>query len=85
MQRLCGDMVWMPANWSAGARISWYGKFGYENFFLLVGMYPDRARKLLEVGGAQGRCQSRLIARAVRGCSHMLSCSGKTSAHSAGP
>ena len=65
-QQLCGDMVWMPANWSAGARISWYGKFGYENFFLIVGAYPDLARKLLEIGGAQGRCQSRLIARAVR-------------------
>jgi len=25
-------------------------------------MYPERAQKLLEVGGAQGRCQSRMIA-----------------------
>ncbi len=66
MQKRCGDMVWMPANWSAGARISWYGQFGYENFFLVVGMYPDRAQKLMEVGGAQGRSQSRLIARAVQ-------------------
>lgn len=66
MQKQCGDMVWMPANWAAGAKMSWYGEFGYENFFLIVGLYPDRARKLFEVGGAQGRCQSRLIARAVR-------------------
>ena len=66
MQERCGDMVWMPALWSAGAKISWYGQFGYENFFLIIGMYPDRARKLLEVGGAQGRCQSRLVARAVQ-------------------
>ncbi|MCL5271439.1 MAG: hypothetical protein M1457_13015 [bacterium] len=66
MQARCGDMVWMPANWSAGARISWYGKYGYENFFMIVAMYPDRARKLLEIGGAIGRCQGRLIGRAVR-------------------
>lgn len=66
MQRRCGDMVWMPANWSAGAKISWYFDFGYENFFLIVGLHPDRAQKLMEVGGAQGRCQSRLVARAVR-------------------
>jgi hypothetical protein len=64
-QTLCEDMVWMPAQWSAGARVSWYGEFGYENFFYIVGLYPARARKLMEVGGARGRCQSRLIARAV--------------------
>jgi len=58
-------MVWMPAQWGAGAHICWYGTFGYEQFFTLVGLYPDRALKLLEVGGANGRCQSTLIARAV--------------------
>jgi len=65
MQARCGDMLWMPAQWGAGARVTWYGKFGYENFFYIVGLYPDRARKLMEVGGAQGRCRSRLVARAV--------------------
>ncbi len=64
-QARCGEMVWMPAQWSAGARISWYGDFGYENFFHIVGAYPAQAIKLLEVGGARGRCQSQLIARAV--------------------
>lgn len=64
-QRDCEPMVWMPAQWSAGARVTWYGAFGYENFFLIVGLYPDRARKLMEVGGAEGRCQGCLIARAV--------------------
>ncbi len=64
-QAKAGDMVWMPAQWGAGARVTWYGEFGYENFFLIVGGHPDQARKLMEVGGARGRCQSRLIARAV--------------------
>lgn len=64
-QALCKDMVYMPANWSAGARASWYADFGYENYFLILGLYPDRAEKLMEVGGAMGYCQSRLIAHAV--------------------
>lgn len=66
MQERCGEMLWMPAQWEAGARVSWYGRFGYENFFYIVGLYPDQAQKLMEVGGAQGRCQSRLVARAVQ-------------------
>lgn len=65
-RRFSGDMLWQPAQWTAGARITWYGDFGYENFFYIVGAYPDRARKLMEVGGARGHCQSRLVARAVR-------------------
>ena len=66
LQQRCGDIVWMPARFGAGATLSWYSQFGYENFFLIVGMYPGRAQKLLEIGGAHGRCQSRLVARAVR-------------------
>ena len=64
MQASCGDLVWMPAQWGAGARISWYADYGYENFFAIVGLYPDRAKKLMEVGGARGRCMCRLVARA---------------------
>ena len=64
-QTLCGGMVWMPAQWSAGARLSWYGDLGYENFFLLVALYPERARKLMAVGGARGYNQGRMVARAV--------------------
>jgi len=69
-QARCGDMVWMPAQWGAGAKVSWYGAYGYENFFYVVGLYPDRARKLMEVGGAQGRCQSRLFKDAPATTSH---------------
>lgn len=66
MQSRCGEMVWMPAQWTAGARVSWYGEFGYENFFMIVGGYPEHAIKLMEVGGAQGYCRGRLVARAVQ-------------------
>ena len=65
MQTQCGDLVWMPAQWGAGARISWDGQFGYENFFHLLGAHLNHAKKLMEVGGAQGRSHSRLVARAV--------------------
>jgi hypothetical protein len=66
MQKRCGDMLWMPAQWGAGAKVSWYGDFGYENFFVIVGLYPERAQKLMEVGGANGRCMCRIIARGVQ-------------------
>jgi len=65
MQQKCGDMVYMPANWGAGARAGWFSEYGYENFFLLVGLRPDLAAKLFRIGGAQGRCQARLVARAI--------------------
>jgi len=66
-QALCGEeMVWMPAQWGAGAGISWYGEFGYENFFLIVGGFEAHARKLVEVGGMRGRNMCRLVAQAVR-------------------
>ena len=66
MRDRCGDLLWMPAQWGSGARISWYGDFGYENFFAIVGLYAERARKLMEIGGAQGRCRCRLVARACK-------------------
>ncbi|MCL2708029.1 MAG: hypothetical protein FWF03_02815 [Defluviitaleaceae bacterium] len=65
-QQKCGDMVYMPAQWGAGAKASWYGEYGYENFFLLYGLRPDLGIKLFEVGGAYGRFRSRVIAEMVR-------------------
>ncbi|MBI2194894.1 MAG: hypothetical protein HYU36_23185 [Planctomycetes bacterium] len=35
-QARCGDMLWMPAQWGAGARVTWYGDLGYENYFMIV-------------------------------------------------
>ena len=66
MQQACGEMVWMPAQWEATARVTWFFHFGYENFFCIVGRYPDRARKLMEIGGAQAANRCRLVAQAVR-------------------
>jgi len=65
-QALCGDMVYMPANWCAGAKLSWYADYGYENFFLLIGLRPDLGAKLCRRGGVLGRHLSRLTAEAVK-------------------
>jgi hypothetical protein len=62
----CGSMVYMPAQWGAGAKLQWYDDYGYENFFIIVAAYPDHARKLMEMGGATGRLKNLLVARAVR-------------------
>ena len=64
-QAKCGDMLFMPAQWGAGAYASWYGVYGYENFFLLIGLRPDLGAKLMRLGGAMGRCRSKLVAAAV--------------------
>ena len=65
-QARCEDMLWLPAQWGAAARISWYIPFGYQNFFIMVAAHQKHACKLLETGGAQARNTSRLVARAVR-------------------
>jgi hypothetical protein len=62
----CGGMVYMPAQWGAGAKLQWYDDYGYENFFIIVAAYPDHAKKLMEMGGATGRLKNLLVARAVR-------------------
>lgn len=66
MQEKCGEIVFMPAVWGSGAYITWYEQYGYENFFLLIGLYPEHAKKLIEIGGANGYNKSRLVARAVK-------------------
>ena len=65
-QKLCGDLVYMPAQWATGAKLQWYDDYGYENFFMIVGAYPDHAQKLMEIGGAVGKNRCKLIARAVQ-------------------
>ena len=82
---VAGEMVWMPGNWEAGAIFEWYFDFGYETFFEIVGAHERQARKLFEIGGARGYCQSSLVARAVQeGLFPTLCFSVKTSAPSRG-
>ena len=64
-QQACGQIVWMPAQWGAGSRSAWYEQFGYETYFLLIGLHPDRMVRLFQIGGAHGLNLCRVIARAV--------------------
>ena len=61
----CGDLVWLPAQWGIAAKATWYDELGYENYFIIVGSYPQHAKKLMEVGGARGYCNSLVLGRAV--------------------
>ena len=66
VQAQCGDIVYMPAQWDAGARASWFQTYGYENFFMLIALRPDLAAKLFRIGGAHGHNKGRVLARAVK-------------------
>lgn len=59
------DVVFMPAQFGLGSYFSWYNEYGYNNYFMLIALYPDLARKLIEIGGAKGHFISRVIAKAV--------------------
>jgi len=64
-QNAIGEMVWMPAHWANTACLSWYGQFGYENYFMLVALHPQRIARAIQVSAAQAHCRNRVIARAV--------------------
>jgi len=64
-QELAGEMLWCEPHWMASAKITWFTEYGYENFFALVGSYPERAAKLFAVGGARAHVRCRAIARCV--------------------
>ena len=59
------EMVYMPAQWDVGGMAAWYRHFGYENYFMLIPLYPELARKLIEIGGVKGHFASRIVAKAV--------------------
>jgi len=60
-----GEMVWMPARWDACACLGHYHTLGYENFFLMVGLHPERIAKMVRRSAAGAHCVNRLVARAV--------------------
>jgi len=41
MQKLLGEIVWLPVRWDACTHFEWYGEFGYENFLLLFATNPE--------------------------------------------
>jgi len=65
-QSASGDMVWMPARWNNNVpNLSLYFRFGYENFFLLVGLYPELVGRTLARAGMVAHCNNRVFAKLV--------------------
>ena len=64
-QAVCGEMIWMPARWDACACLGHYHTLGYENFFLMVGLHPERIAKMVRRSAARAHCVNRLVGRAV--------------------
>jgi hypothetical protein len=65
-QQAAGDMVWMPARWNNNCPYSaMYHRFGYENFFLLVGLYPELVGRSIARSGAVAHGNNRIVAKLV--------------------
>lgn len=64
-QLLCRDMLYMPAQWDNTPRIIWSELLGYESFFTVLGLAPDRVEKLIEISSVKAYQRNTLVARAV--------------------
>jgi len=64
--KISSGLVNMPAQWGLGSYAMWYNEFGYENYFMLIGLYPQLAQKLFEISGVKGNFMSRLLVKAVK-------------------
>lgn len=65
-QAQCGDILWCQADWHMIPKALWYHEFGYEPALMLVGLYPDQGRRLIEYSAVRGRQWATLRARAIR-------------------
>ena len=64
-QSACGDMVYMPAQWDNIPRLLWSELLGYENLFLILGLYPAKIVRLIELSAVQAHLRNKVLARAV--------------------
>ena len=65
-QKKCDDILWCPSDWYIVPKAIAGWEYGYENALLLIGLYPDLARKFIDFGVGRGRIQATLRARAIR-------------------
>lgn len=65
-QAQLGNLVYCPADWDLIPKAIPGWEYGYENAMLVIGMYPDRARKFIDYGVGRGRRLAILRARAIR-------------------
>jgi hypothetical protein len=65
-QSLLGPLWYCPSDWYLIPKAIPGWEYGYENAMLLIGLYPDHARKFIDYGVGRGRQLSILRARAIR-------------------
>ena len=65
-QAQLGDLLYCPSDWYLIPKAIPGWEYGYENAMLIIGMYPDRARKFIDFGVGRGRQLAILRARAIR-------------------
>ncbi len=65
-QAQCGDILWCPADWGMIPKALWYHEYGHEIALMMVALYPDQVRKLIEYSAVRGRQRATLRARAIR-------------------
>ena len=65
-QAALGDLLYCPSDWDLIPKAIPGWEYGYENAMLIIGMYPDHARKFIDFGVGKGRCHAILRARAIR-------------------
>jgi hypothetical protein len=65
-QAKLGDLLYCPADWYLIPKAIPGWEYGYENAMLIIGKYPDHARKFIDFGVGRGRQLAVLRARAIR-------------------
>ena len=66
-QRLCGEsLCWCPARWEVIPNFEWFRVYGYENYLLAIGLYPDHIVRLYEHSAAVARGNAQVVARMIR-------------------
>jgi hypothetical protein len=66
-QRLLGDIVYLPTLWDVvHPTFEWYGTFGYSNYLMFMGLYPEAAGQLFGSTVEVNRRKSEIVAELYR-------------------
>lgn len=63
--RQLNDIVHIPNFWEAPANFSLYAIYGYETFFLGIGLHPEAVERLWWESGVVCRARNRILARLI--------------------
>ena len=65
-QAQLGDLLYCPSDWDLIPKAIPGWEYGYENAMLVIGIYPDHARKFIDFGVGRGRRLAISRARAIQ-------------------